>query len=234
LLIEQEPQTSGSPWSEQFVSEDLSDKEFRDEFVADQIRLRIATLIRALREQPDRDWSQTELGKRMGKLQSVVSRLEDPDYGKWSLQTLLEVARAFDLPLWVDFPEWDEWLRLINDVPNSTTRRQSFNAEVLCQSLKPQNVNVTYTSAGSNVFVINVDSTTLHLNLQNTSFPAIMENIEFNSRAFQQAHPPGPITPNFRQSAIPWLSEPPVPTGPKQLLPTPMRLRDMTQLGFGS
>jgi transcriptional regulator with XRE-family HTH domain len=121
---------TGAPWSEGFIKE-LEEKEFRDEYVADQIRIRIAFLIRALREQEERGWSQAELGRQMGKPQSVISRLEDPDYGKLSVQTLLEVAAAFGLPLWIDIPEWDEWLLRIRDVPNSTTRRRSFNYDYL-------------------------------------------------------------------------------------------------------
>jgi len=139
----------GLPWSEAFAN-DLADKEFRDEFVADQIRLRIATLIRALREQPDRDWSQTELGQRMGgKPQSVISRLEDPDYGKWTVQTLLETAAAFGLPLWIDMPEWEDWLRLIGDIPSSRTRRRSFNQTILAGQAKAARHGVETGSIGS-------------------------------------------------------------------------------------
>ena len=121
---------AGFPWSDAFIR-DLDDKEFRDEFVADHIRARIALLVRALREQGDRRWSQAELGRQMGKPQSVISRLENPDYGKLSVQTLLEVAAAFDLPLWIDIPEWEDWLRLIKDVPNSRTRRRGFDVSHL-------------------------------------------------------------------------------------------------------
>jgi len=96
--------------------------------VADQVRTRLALLIRALREQ--RGWSQAEFGQRLGKPQSVVSRLEDPDY-KTSLQSCFEVAAALGLPLYVDMPNWDEWFSLMDDMSSRGFRREPFNADRL-------------------------------------------------------------------------------------------------------
>src|SRR4051812_4014159 len=123
--------TSGSPWSEGLIRQIADDKEERDAFAADQVRVRLAEMIRTLREQPNRQWTQSELGARMGKPQSVVSRIEDPEYGKLALQTLFDVAAAFDLPLWIDFPEWEEWLRRISEVRPSALYRRGFNPDGL-------------------------------------------------------------------------------------------------------
>lgn len=122
----------GSPWSEQFVRQ-LADKEVRSEFAADQIRARIALLIRSLREQPDRNWTQAELGEIAGKPQNVISRFEDPNYGKMSLQSLFDLAAAFDLPVWIDMPEWEDWLALIKHVPDETTHRSGFDLDKLVE-----------------------------------------------------------------------------------------------------
>lgn len=139
--------TYGWPWTKEFISE-LSDKELRDEFVADKVRTRIALMIRALRDDEGRQWSQARLGTEMGKPANVVSRLEDPDYGKMSLQTLLEVAAAFDLPLMVDITSWDDWFRKMRDLSPQKFQHPSFNPELFG---KPQS-NQTGTGSVSHIF----------------------------------------------------------------------------------
>ncbi len=108
---------------------ELEDHEIRDAFVADHVRTRLALLIRTLREQ--QGWSQAELGRRLGKPQSVISRLEDPDYGRLSLQTLFELAAVFGLPLYIDMPNWEEWFRLTADMSRSKLTRQEYNTSYL-------------------------------------------------------------------------------------------------------
>jgi hypothetical protein len=124
----------GSFWSEQFVRQ-IGEPEMRHAYMADQVRTRIALQIRALRDQVERRWSQVELGRRAGKPQNVISRIENPDYGQITLQTLFDMAAAFDLPIFVDFSEWEEWLALMKDFSSSSLQRRSFDLDQLVRSV---------------------------------------------------------------------------------------------------
>jgi transcriptional regulator with XRE-family HTH domain len=127
---------SGSLWSSALVRE-LTDMEFRHEYMMDQVRSRIAFQIRALREQ--RQWNQGDLAQAAGKTQSVISRLEDPDYGKLSLQSCLEIAVAFDLPLLVQFVEWDDWLTRMSNMSPTALKKRSFDAARLIEMQRRAN-----------------------------------------------------------------------------------------------
>lgn len=61
----------------------------------------LAHQIRAVRLQ--RGLTQGGLAKRMGTTQAVVSRLEDPSYGRYSLKTLMDLAKTFGTGLQVRF-----------------------------------------------------------------------------------------------------------------------------------
>ena len=60
--------------------------------------------------------SQADLGFLAGNAQSAIARLEDPNYGRFSLTTLLEVASTFDVALLVRFVPFSELVRRNTDL----------------------------------------------------------------------------------------------------------------------
>lgn len=101
---------------------------YRRAYVGEHVRRGIAYQIRALREQ--RDWNQSKLAKALRKPQSVVSRLEDPSYGKVTVQTLLEVANVYDVALQVRFVPFSSFLRITRDLSTASMQVPSFEVEM--------------------------------------------------------------------------------------------------------
>ena len=93
------------------IKASLSDKEYRDAFVADTIDTGLALQIRAMREA--RQWSQTDLARKAGMAQERISVLEDPDYGKHTLSTLKRLASAFDVALVVRFVPFSHLVEMV-------------------------------------------------------------------------------------------------------------------------
>src|SRR5712691_1014212 len=91
----------------------FSGKRFRHAFVASNTRRGIAYQLRAMRLAIN--MSQGDIGKLASKPQNVISRLENPRYGKVSVQTLLELAEAFDVALLVKFVPFS---RLLTETKN--------------------------------------------------------------------------------------------------------------------
>ncbi|HEV3042099.1 MAG TPA: helix-turn-helix transcriptional regulator [Candidatus Angelobacter sp.] len=89
----------------------LMDAKYRKAFVEAHAKDSIAFQLRMMRKA--KEWDQRQLAEHAfgdPKLQSMVSRYEDPDYGRYSLNTLLELAAAFDVALVVHFAPFSELL----------------------------------------------------------------------------------------------------------------------------
>ena len=91
----------------------FDNKKFRDGWVSVNVKRGLATQLRELRGA----LTQGAFGEKIGKPQSVVARLEDPNYGNMSIQTLLEIASRLDVGLLVKFVPFG---RVILDARNLT------------------------------------------------------------------------------------------------------------------
>lgn len=87
----------------------FSTKDERHRLMADVIAITLAWQIRAMRA--DRGWTQEELAKRAGTSQEAISRLEDPkSMLSVRVQTLINIAQAFDCALVARFQDWKSWM----------------------------------------------------------------------------------------------------------------------------
>lgn len=87
----------------------------------------ISHQIRILRQQ--RKWTQAELARRLNTSQTVVSRLEDPSYGRWNVRTLLELSNAFDVGLFVRFMPFAKFLTATADISRENLEAESYDEE---------------------------------------------------------------------------------------------------------
>lgn len=74
--------------------------------------------------------SQRALASALGTKQSAVSRLEDPEYGSHSLETLLEVAKVFDCALSVKFVSYSDLATDSENLSEADQYAPPYTAEV--------------------------------------------------------------------------------------------------------
>lgn len=109
------------------MKKDLANKDYRDAFVDESVKTGIAFQTRALRL--NEGWSQKELGEKAGKPQNVISRIEDPDYGNFTIRTLLDLASAFDVALLVRFVSFGQLMQQLKDVSPEALAVPNFKKE---------------------------------------------------------------------------------------------------------
>ncbi len=105
----------------------FKDKEYRDAYAESFLSTTIAAQIKALRDQ--RRWSQKELGDRAGMKQSQISRLENVNYSGWTIQTLLRLARAFDVALEIRFASFSSVAVGVEKISRSSLEVPSFDTD---------------------------------------------------------------------------------------------------------
>lgn len=127
----------------------LQDKEYRDAYVRATITHGLAHQIRVNREQ--RKLSQQSLAEKCGgkTTQVVISRLEDPAYGKFTLNSVLKVASALDVAVLVRLVPYSKFLLETADKSVLGLYAKSFFEE----SLHVRQALVTFTMTESKPLV---------------------------------------------------------------------------------
>jgi transcriptional regulator with XRE-family HTH domain len=114
------------------VTKLLTNREFRDSYVYEHVRNGIPFQIRAIRKK--RNWSQAQLANAAETSRTVITRIEDPNYGNLTLKTLYQIASAFDVALLVTFVPFSRLLREYEDVsPDALTAKDILNERELLQ-----------------------------------------------------------------------------------------------------
>lgn len=117
------------------LAEDFRDKRYRDSYVATHTRGVLAQQMRNFRG----DQSQVDFGEEIGKRQTVVSRLENPAYGGWSLRTMLEVARKKNVAVFCRFVDFPTFFKLTEDLSEIAMCPASYDQEVIDQFVIQEN-----------------------------------------------------------------------------------------------
>lgn len=105
-----------------------SSKEYRHAFVEEKIRTQLAIQTKTIREQ--RGMSRPTFAKLMGKVNSWVFRLEDPNQPPPTIPTLLKEAEAFDVDLEISFRPFSHLLNRLEHMTADSFAVPSFDEEV--------------------------------------------------------------------------------------------------------
>ena len=87
--------------SKKVLLEKLTDKNYRDAFISEEIDIGLPMQLRAMRDA--RGWNQKQVAEQMDTKQPRFSLMEKPGYGNFSLNTLKKLASIFNVGLIVSF-----------------------------------------------------------------------------------------------------------------------------------
>lgn len=144
----------------------LADKAYRDIYVQTQTRQFLAQQMRAFRG----SMSQERMGELLGMPQSVISRLENPTYGKWTLSTIFTVASKLNKAVIVRFIDVETFARFSNNVGDDAQNPASIDDKSIDNAIdnleKQAKANERITDiviiTGSQLNGIQINSSTPH------------------------------------------------------------------------
>lgn len=120
------------------IRDRFNSKVFRDTWVQSQVKMGIANQLRNIRG----ELSQKEFGEKIGRPQNVVSRLEDPNYGNMSVQTLLDIASKLDIGLIIRFASFGKVVKESTSLTEQDMTPFTFAQEIAASGLA-QTLQVT-------------------------------------------------------------------------------------------
>jgi hypothetical protein len=96
----------------------MRDERYRDRYVASHLRRLLAQQMRNFRG----ELSQNQFAELLGKKQTVISRLENPNYGAWQLRTMLEIAQKLNVAVFARFVDFPTFLKFSGDLSSEALR----------------------------------------------------------------------------------------------------------------
>ena len=111
------------------IWESLRDPDFRKQLIDEHINVGIAFQIRSLRNR--QKITQTKLAELLGdnSKQPMISEWENPNYGNYTLGTLKDLAKAFDVGLLVRFVPFSTLVDWTVDLTSDAIAPPSFGEE---------------------------------------------------------------------------------------------------------
>lgn len=113
---------------ERLLAKLATSKPYRDAYVAEHVKTSMPLHLRHLRE--ERALSQAALAAQAQTTQTVISRLEDPQYGNLTVQSLLKIAAALNIALLVKFVPFSRLLAEGEDRSPRALSVPSFDEEL--------------------------------------------------------------------------------------------------------
>jgi transcriptional regulator with XRE-family HTH domain len=138
LSLANRAESAATTSARQQLLQSFRDPEYRHLFVNERLRASVALQIRALRQM--REMTQKSLGDAIGMAQTWVSILENPEYGKMTVATLLRLAEAFDTDLEIKFRPFSRTLDTIPTQGPDYFAVPSFQEEFGASPLAPEDM----------------------------------------------------------------------------------------------